>query len=321
MRFGFVVPHGDARDFAQVTALGERHGWDGVFTWEAVWGVHAWVTLGAASMVTERIRLGTLLTPVSRWKPWDLASAVGTVDRLSGGRVILGAGLGALHGGWTAFEADEGRRARAQKLDECLDIYAGLMRGQPFGYHGTYYSAEPTDFMPPDPPVQRPHPPVGMGCSRRSSTPASPGTWAVPASLPSWSAWCGRGGTRSGSAARRTTWSSRRTARGSSCSSTRPSRLLGRRRGPPGGWRAGGPSRPGPRGSTRSGGGSRRGRPRDRYDEACPCARLTSMCTCRPRTGWTAAWPATSRRPRPTSALPRSGSRSMSWRPGTARSR
>jgi alkanesulfonate monooxygenase SsuD/methylene tetrahydromethanopterin reductase-like flavin-dependent oxidoreductase (luciferase family) len=160
VRFGFVVPHGDARDFAEVAALGERHGWDGVFTWEAVWGVHAWVTLGAASMVTERIRLGTLLTPASRWKPWDLASAVGTVDRLSGGRVILSAGLGALHGGWTAFEADEGRRARAEKLDECLDIYAGLMRGQPFSYHGTHYSAEPTDFMPPDPPVQRPYPPV-----------------------------------------------------------------------------------------------------------------------------------------------------------------
>ena len=63
MRLGFVVPHGDARDFAQVAALGERHGWDGVFTWEAVWGVHAWVTLGAASMVTERIRLGTSARP------------------------------------------------------------------------------------------------------------------------------------------------------------------------------------------------------------------------------------------------------------------
>ncbi len=143
-----------------MAALGEQYGWDGVFTWEAVWGVHAWVTLGAAGMVTERIRLGTLLTPASRWKPWDLASAVGTVDRLSGGRVILSAGLGALHGGWTAFEADEGRRARAEKLDECLDIYAGLMRGQPFRYQGKHYSAEPTDFMPPEPPVQRPYPPV-----------------------------------------------------------------------------------------------------------------------------------------------------------------
>jgi alkanesulfonate monooxygenase SsuD/methylene tetrahydromethanopterin reductase-like flavin-dependent oxidoreductase (luciferase family) len=162
MRFGFVVPHADAGEFAQIAALGERHGWDGIFTWEAVFGVHAWVTLAAAAMTTERIRLGTLLTPAARWKPWDLASAVGTVDRLSGGRVIVSAGLGALHQGWTAFEADEGRRVRAAKLDECLAILAGLLRGQPFGYKGTYYSAQPTDFLLPDPPVQRPHPPVWM---------------------------------------------------------------------------------------------------------------------------------------------------------------
>jgi hypothetical protein len=162
VRFGFVVPHADARDFAGLAALGEQHGWDAVFTWEAVWGVHAWVTLAAASMVTERIRLGTLLTPAARWKPWDLASAVGTVDRLSGGRVVLSAGLGAVHEGWTAFEADEGRRIRVEKLDECLAIYAGLMHGQPFAYDGRHYSARPTDFLLPDPPVQRPHPPVWM---------------------------------------------------------------------------------------------------------------------------------------------------------------
>ncbi len=162
MHFGFVVPYADAREFAQIAALGEQHGWDGIFTWEAVFGVHAWVTLAAAAMTTERIRLGTLLTPAARWKPWDLASAAGTVDRLSGGRVIVSAGLGALHQGWTAFEADEGRKVRAAKLDECLAIYAGLLRGQPFGYEGTYYSAQPTDFLLPDPPVQRPHPPVWM---------------------------------------------------------------------------------------------------------------------------------------------------------------
>jgi alkanesulfonate monooxygenase SsuD/methylene tetrahydromethanopterin reductase-like flavin-dependent oxidoreductase (luciferase family) len=162
VHFGFVVPYADAREFAQIAALGEQHGWDGIFTWEAVFGVHAWVTLAAAAMTTERIRLGTLLTPAARWKPWDLASAAGTVDRLSGGRVIVSAGLGALHQGWTAFEADEGRKVRAAKLDECLAIYAGLLRGQPFGYEGTYYSAQPTDFLLPDPPVQRPHPPVWM---------------------------------------------------------------------------------------------------------------------------------------------------------------
>jgi hypothetical protein len=160
MRFGFVVPYADAREFAELAAVGERHGWDGVFTWEAVWGVHAWVTLGAAAMVTERIRLGTLLTPASRWRPWDLASAVATVDRLSGGRVIMSVGLGAVHPGWTAFEADEGRRARAEKLDECLAIFDGLLRGQPFSYQGRHYSAEPTDHLVPDPPAQRPRPPV-----------------------------------------------------------------------------------------------------------------------------------------------------------------
>src|SRR5580700_913287 len=162
MRFGFVVPYASAREFAELAALGEEHGWDAVFTWEAVWGEHAWIALGAAAMVTERIRLGTLLTPASRWRPWDLASAVGTVDRLSGGRAVMSVGLGALHEGWTAFEADEGRRARAEKLDECLAIYDGLMRGQPFSFDGKHYSARPTDFMPPPPPAQQPRPPVWM---------------------------------------------------------------------------------------------------------------------------------------------------------------
>ena len=160
MRYGFVVPYADSREFAELAVVGEQHGWDGIFTWEAVFGVDAWVSLAAAAMLTERIRLGTLLTPVPRVRPWDLASKVGTVERLSNGRVILGAGLGALHEGWTAFEADEGRRVRAEKLDEGLAIYDGLMRGQPFAYDGKHYSAQPTDFMLPAPPVQQPRPPV-----------------------------------------------------------------------------------------------------------------------------------------------------------------
>ena len=174
MRFGFVVPYANAREFAELAALGERCGWDAVFTWEAVWGEHAWVTLGAAAMVTERIRLGTLLTPASRWRLWDLASAVGTVDRLSGGRAVMGVGLGAVHEGWTAFETDEGRRARAEKLDECLAVYDGLMRGQPFGYDGKHYSVRPTDHLVPDPPAQRPRPPVWVVGARVAGRAAQP---------------------------------------------------------------------------------------------------------------------------------------------------
>jgi alkanesulfonate monooxygenase SsuD/methylene tetrahydromethanopterin reductase-like flavin-dependent oxidoreductase (luciferase family) len=160
MRYGFVVPFADAREFADLARLGEERGWDGIFTWEALWGVDAWVTLGAAAMVTERIRLGTMLTPVARHRPWDLATKVRTVDTISGGRAILGAGLGAVHDGWLAFEPDEGRKTRAEKLDEALAIYSGLMAGQPFAYDGKHFQARPTTFVLPPPPVQRPRPPV-----------------------------------------------------------------------------------------------------------------------------------------------------------------
>jgi hypothetical protein len=160
MRFGYVVPFADSREFAELAALGEERGWDGIFTWEPVWGVDAWVTLAAAAMVTERIRLGTMLTPAARWKPWDLASRVGTVDRLSNGRAIMSVGLGAVHEGWTAFEADPGRRTRAELLDECLTVYDGLMRGQPYSFTGKHYKVTPADFFPPPLPVQQPRPPV-----------------------------------------------------------------------------------------------------------------------------------------------------------------
>jgi alkanesulfonate monooxygenase SsuD/methylene tetrahydromethanopterin reductase-like flavin-dependent oxidoreductase (luciferase family) len=160
MRFGFVMATGDAADVADAAVLAEEAGWDALFTWEALWGVDAWVSLTAAAMVTERIRLGTMLTPLPRYKPWDVASRVATLDRLSGGRVQLAVGLGALHEGWTAFEDDEGRRVRAEKLDEGLAVYDGLMRGQPFSFSGKHFRASPTTFALPPPPVQRPRVPV-----------------------------------------------------------------------------------------------------------------------------------------------------------------
>lgn len=162
MRFGAVLPFGDARDVARYAVQAEAAGWDAVFVAEGVWSVDAWVSLAAAALATERIRVGTMLSPVTRIKPWDLASRVGTVDRLSGGRVTLGAGLGALHDGWLAFEPDEGRRTRVELLEECLAIYDGLMRGQPFAYTGRHYQVRPTTFGVPDPPVQRPRPPVWL---------------------------------------------------------------------------------------------------------------------------------------------------------------
>jgi alkanesulfonate monooxygenase SsuD/methylene tetrahydromethanopterin reductase-like flavin-dependent oxidoreductase (luciferase family) len=171
MRYGFVLPSGDAADVGELAAVAEHAGWDGLFVWEAVWGVDAWVSLAVAAVATSTIRLGTMLTPLPRRRPWDLASQTATVDRLSGGRVVLSVGLGAVHPGWTAFEADPGRKVRAELLDEGLDVLTGLWAGQPFAYEGTHHRVTPTDFAVPAPPVQRPRIPVwcvGLDGSTRS---------------------------------------------------------------------------------------------------------------------------------------------------------
>lgn len=131
MRYGFVLPYGDARTATELAVLAEEHGWDGFFVWEPVWGIDAWVSLTAAAMRTDRIRLGTMLTPLPRRKPWDVASQSATLDNLAGGRVILSVGLGAPDDRWWLFEEDPGRRTRAELLDEGLELVTGLWRGEP----------------------------------------------------------------------------------------------------------------------------------------------------------------------------------------------
>ena len=171
MKFGFVLPYGDAREAAELARAAEMAGWDGFFVWEPVWGMDAWVCLAAAAMVTERIRLGTLLTPLSRMRPWKLASETVTLDRLSNGRVILAVGLGAIETGFTAFGEETDRVRRAELLDEGLAILTGLWSGQPFQFDGRHYHVRPAEHMPPPPPVQQPRIPiwvVGAWPSRKS---------------------------------------------------------------------------------------------------------------------------------------------------------
>jgi alkanesulfonate monooxygenase SsuD/methylene tetrahydromethanopterin reductase-like flavin-dependent oxidoreductase (luciferase family) len=160
MRYGFVLPQGDASDAANLAREAEVAGWDGFFVWDPVWGVDPWVALAAAAMVTERIRLGTMLTPVSRRRPWKLASETATLDRLSRGRVILAVGLGAIDTGFAEFGEETDRKTRAELLDEGLAIIEGLWRGQPFAFEGKHYRVRPTSFSVPPPPVQTPRIPV-----------------------------------------------------------------------------------------------------------------------------------------------------------------
>jgi alkanesulfonate monooxygenase SsuD/methylene tetrahydromethanopterin reductase-like flavin-dependent oxidoreductase (luciferase family) len=160
MKYGIVLPCGDARVAADFAYDAEQAGWDGFFVYETAWGIDAWVSLTAAAMRTERIRLGTDLTPLSRMRPWKLASETATLDNLSNGRVILAVGLGAIDTGFAEFGEVTDRKTRAELLDEGLDILTGLWRGQPFSYDGKHYQIKPCSFQPPPPPVQQPRIPI-----------------------------------------------------------------------------------------------------------------------------------------------------------------
>ncbi len=160
MKYGFIYPGGEALDAAKIAHVAEATGWDGFFVWEPVWGVDAWISLTAAATRTERIRLGTMITPVSRCRPWKLASETATLDRLSNGRVILSVGLGALETGFVQFGEETDRKMRAELLDEGLEILTGLWKGQPFSFSGKHYHIKEAEFLPPPPPIQTPSIPI-----------------------------------------------------------------------------------------------------------------------------------------------------------------
>src|SRR5947208_17025602 len=98
MKFGVSMPNaGDPAVLVDLAVEVERAGWDGYFLWDHVQMRPSlplthdpWVLLGAMAVRTERIRLGTMVTPVPRRRPWKLAKEIATVDHLSGGRMILG---------------------------------------------------------------------------------------------------------------------------------------------------------------------------------------------------------------------------------------
>lgn len=164
MKYGFVLPRGDAQTAAEFAHIAEESGWDGFFVWEATWGWDAWMLLTAAAMRTAHIRLGTMLSPLSRMRPWKLASESLTLDHLSHGRVTLAVGLGAPETGFTAFGEVTERKARAELLDEGLELLELLWKGQPFQYQGKHYQVNVnsnTFGLPfPQPSLQQPHIPI-----------------------------------------------------------------------------------------------------------------------------------------------------------------
>ncbi len=172
MRFGISLPpfadFADVRFLADLIQTAEQTGWDGFFLWDHMVFdpsffpvADPWVALTAAACVTSRIRLGTLVTPLARRRPWVLARQTVSLDHLSGGRLTLGVGLG--DGEWDLgyFGEEMDRKRRGQMLDEALDVVTGLWTGKPFKYDGQHYHLHEVTFKPT--PLQTPRIPIWAG--------------------------------------------------------------------------------------------------------------------------------------------------------------
>ncbi len=191
MKYGVYLPNfgafSDPRLLAELASAAERAGWDGFFLWDHVARpdappvVDPWIALAAVALATERIRIGALVTPLARRRPWKLARETVSLDRLSNGRLIFGAGLGSSGGAhveWAGFGEETDLARRAQMLDEGLEVLAGLWSGAPLEFEGTHFRVDRAQFQPT--PVQIPRIPVWIG-----------GYWPSPAPLRRASRWDG----------------------------------------------------------------------------------------------------------------------------------
>lgn len=174
MKFGLsVINFGEYFNphiVADLALDAEKAGWDGFFLWDhllmfkdfSVPVNDPWVTLAAIAVKTTKIKIGALITPIPRRRPWKLARETVSIDHLSNGRLIFGAGLGAPPD--TEFEyfgEESNPRVRAKKLDEGLDILTGLWSGKPFKYTGEYFNLKEMTFLPV--PLQSPRIPIWIG--------------------------------------------------------------------------------------------------------------------------------------------------------------
>jgi alkanesulfonate monooxygenase SsuD/methylene tetrahydromethanopterin reductase-like flavin-dependent oxidoreductase (luciferase family) len=173
MRFGISVPpfadFSDPRVLADLAQDAENAGWDGFFIWDHIFFdptfhpmADPWVALAAVAMNTQRMRIGTMITPIARRRPWKLARETVSVDRLSNGRLILGVGLGdPVQWDFGFFDEVTDAKVRAHRLDEGLDILTGLWQAEPFSYQGEQYNIKEVIFRPG--PAQSPRIPIWVG--------------------------------------------------------------------------------------------------------------------------------------------------------------
>jgi hypothetical protein len=196
MRFSINIPNfgdfADPRTVARLATAAEQAGWDALFVWDHV--VHdkrlrqgqpfgdPWILLTAAAMTTSRLRLGPLVTPVPRRRPEQLARQVATLDVLTGGRVIFGAGLGGpIEDEFASFGDTTDAVELAERLDEGLDLLQRYWSGTTVNHDGPHFRVRDVALLPAT--IQQPRPPVwiaGWWPNRRPMRRAAAWDGAVP---------------------------------------------------------------------------------------------------------------------------------------------
>jgi F420-dependent oxidoreductase-like protein len=185
-----MEPRHGAR-YAEIRALAlatEEAGFDAFFRSDHLMGVDpndptyrptdCWTTLGGLARDTSRVRLGSLVTPVTFREPGLLAAIVASVDDMSCGRVELGLGTGWYEREHAAFGIPFPARAeRFDRLEEQLAVITGLWSGPGFSFAGTHHRID--DNRTPPHLVQRPHPPIIVGGSGPKRTPAIAARYAT----------------------------------------------------------------------------------------------------------------------------------------------
>jgi alkanesulfonate monooxygenase SsuD/methylene tetrahydromethanopterin reductase-like flavin-dependent oxidoreductase (luciferase family) len=175
MRCSINIPNlgdfADPRRVADAARLAEEAGWDGLFVWDHLIGYNrdlvgefaaTNILLTAAALATSRIRLGTQVTPVPRRRPRQLAREIATLDRLSGGRMILGVGLGdPIDNEYGRFGEPTDLKVLAGLLDEGLEAITLLWSGEPVTFHGQHVTIDDVIMRPT--PVQQPRVPIWIG--------------------------------------------------------------------------------------------------------------------------------------------------------------
>lgn len=171
LKYSINIPNfgdfSDPRTVAMVAKRTEEAGWDGLHVWDHmlfererkhVFG-DPWMLLTAAAMATHSIKLGIMVTPMARRRPQQVARQVSTLDQVSGGRAIFGAGLGApLEDEFGAFGEPTDPRVLAEMLDEGLELVDRYWSGECVSFEGKHYRVNEVTMRPT--PIQRPRVPI-----------------------------------------------------------------------------------------------------------------------------------------------------------------